>query len=117
MAWKPLPIGVDSFEKVIRNGYYFVDKTLLIKELLDRRGEVNLFTRPPRFGKTLNMSMLRYFFEENPENVSRIFQGLNIMDVGEKYLDHMGKYPVIMLSLKSMKQPSYELAFEMLKKA
>ncbi len=81
------------------------------------KGEVNLFTRPRRFGKTLNMSMLRYFFEENPEKVSRIFQGLNIMDAGEKYLDHMGKYPVIMISLKSMKQPSYELAFEMLKKA
>ena len=81
------------------------------------KGEVNLFTRPCRFGKTLNMSMLRYFFEENPENVSRIFQGLNIMGAGEKYLDHMGKYPVIMISLKSMKQPSYELAFEMLKKA
>ena len=81
------------------------------------KGEVNLFTRPRRFGKTLNMSMLRYFFEENPDKVSRIFQGLNIMDAGEKYLDHMGKYPVIMLSLKSMKQPSYELAFEMLKKA
>ena len=117
MEWKPLPVGIDDFEKIVTGDYFYVDKTLLIKELLDMKGEVNLFTRPRRFGKTLNMSMLRYFFEENPENVSRIFQGLNIMDVGEKYLDHMGKYPVIMLSLKSMKQPSYELAFEMLKKA
>ena len=103
--------------KIITGDYFYVDKTLFIKELLDMKGEVNLFTRPRRFGKTLNMSMLRCFFEENPEKASRIFQGLNIMGAGEKYLDHMGKYPVIMISLKSMKQPSYELAFEMLKKA
>ena len=63
MAWKPLPIGVDNFEKLVTNGYYFVDKTLFIRDLLDMKGEVNLFTRPRRFGKTLNMSMLRYFFE------------------------------------------------------
>ena len=117
MEWKPLPVGIDDFEKIITGDYFYVDKTLFIKELLDMKGEVNLFTRPRRFGKTLNMSMLRCFFEENPEKASRIFQGLNIMGAGEKYLDHMGKYPVIMISLKSMKQPSYELAFEMLKKA
>ena len=117
MEWKPLPVGIDDFEKIVTGDYFYVDKTLLIKELLDMKGEVNLFTRPRRFGKTLNMSMLRCFFGENPEKASRIFQGLNIMDAGEKYLDHMGKYPVIMISLKSMKQPSYELAFEMLKKA
>ena len=117
MEWKPLPVGIDDFEKIVTGDYFYVDKTLFIKELLDMKGEVNLFTRPRRFGKTLNMSMLRHFFEENPEKVSRIFQGLNIMDAGEKYLDHMGKYRVIMISLKSMKQPSYELAFEMLKKA
>lgn len=117
MAWKPLPVGIDDFEKIVTGDYFYVDKTLFIKDLLDIKGEVNLFTRPRRFGKTLNMSMLRHFFEENPEKVSRIFQGLNIMDAGEKYLDHMGKYRVIMISLKSMKQPSYELAFEMLKKA
>ena len=63
MKWIPLPIGVDSFEKIIRNHYYYIDKTLYIKELLDRKGEVNLFTRPRRFGKTLNMSMLRYFLD------------------------------------------------------
>ena len=64
MAWVPLPIGIDNFEKVVKGGYYFVDKTLFIRELLDMKGEVNLFTRPRRFGKTLNMSMLRYFFEK-----------------------------------------------------
>ena len=61
---KPLPIGVDNFEKIIQNGYYYVDKTMLIKELMDLNGEVNLFTRPRRFGKTLNLSMLRYFYED-----------------------------------------------------
>lgn len=61
---KPLPIGVDDFKKLITSGYYYVDKTLFIKELLDKKGDVNLFTRPRRFGKTLNMSMLRYFFEK-----------------------------------------------------
>ena len=65
--YKPLPIGVDNFEKMIHEGYYYVDKTLLIKELLDLKGEVNLFTRPRRFGKTLNLSMLRYFFEDTGE--------------------------------------------------
>ena len=59
MFWKPLPIGVDNFENLIKNNYYFVDKTLFIRELLEMKGEVNLFTRPRRFGKTLNMSMLR----------------------------------------------------------
>ena len=115
MAWKPLPIGVDSFEKVIRNGYYFVDKTLLIKELLDRRGEVNLFTRPPRFGKTLNMSMLRSFFELGAEG-DKLFAGTKIMSTGEEYRKWMGQFPVISLSLKSMKQPTFGMAFEMLKK-
>ena len=62
MEYKPLPIGVDIFEKLVTRGYYFVDKTMLIKELLDKKGDVNLFTRPRRFGKTLNMSMLEHFF-------------------------------------------------------
>lgn len=61
--YKPLPIGVESFKELITQGYYYVDKTLFIKELIDKRGKVNLFTRPRRFGKTLNLSMLRYFFE------------------------------------------------------
>ena len=117
MAWIPLPIGIDNFEKVVKGGYYFVDKTLFIKELLDMKGEVNLFTRPRRFGKTLNMSMLRYFFEKGGTDNKELFCGLKIMDAGEEYLAHMGKYPVISISLKSMKQYSYELAFDMLKKA
>ena len=117
MSWTPLPIGVENFEELRNKGYYYVDKTLFIKELLDMMGKVNLFTRPRRFGKTLNMSMLRYFFEKSEKDPAELFQGLKIMDAGERYLVHMGKYPVISVSLKSMKQYSYELAFDMLKKA
>lgn len=78
---KALPIGVDNFEKLITGGYYYVDKTILIKELLDLKGEVNLFTRPRRFGKTLNLSMLRYFFEdtgntEKNEQNKELFRGM-----------------------------------------
>ena len=112
---------MDNFKKIIEEGYFYVDKTLMIRDLLDMKGEVTLFTRPRRFGKTLNMSMLRYFFEKDPdENIGenqRLFQELKIMNEGDQYLSHMGKYPVITLSLKSMKQPTYTLAFDMLKKA
>ncbi len=116
MDYKPLPIGVDDFEKLITRGYYFIDKTMLIKELLDKKGDVNLFTRPRRFGKTLNMSILQYFFEDarddNGEKVDNkyLFDGLNIMQAGDNYLAHMGQYPVINLSLKSGKQPDFEMA-------
>ena len=115
MEWTPLPIGVENFEEIIEKGYYYVDKTLLIKDLIDLRGKVNLFTRPRRFGKTLNMSMLRYFFEKSDEDRSHLFAGTKIMDAGRKYLEEMGQYPVISLSLKSMKQASYESAFHCLK--
>ena len=64
MSYKPIPIGVDDFEDIIENGYYYVDKTMFIKNLLDKKGKVNLFTRPRRFGKTLNLSMIKYFFEK-----------------------------------------------------
>lgn len=113
--YKPLPIGVDNFKVLIEKDYYHVDKTFLIKDLLDLQGKVTLFTRPRRFGKTLNMSMLRYFFEM-PENEAemerqrRLFQGLAIMEAGEKVTARMGQNPVIFLTLKSGKQPSWELA-------
>ena len=115
MEWTPLPIGVDNFEKLRDRGYYYVDKTLFIKDLIDMHGEVNLFTRPRRFGKTLNMSMLRYFYEISDEDRSRLFAGTKIMDAGEKYIEEMGQYPVISMSLKSMKQASYKSAFYCLK--
>lgn len=116
MNLKPLPIGVEDFQEIIQKNYYYVDKTLMIKELLDVKGKVTLFTRPRRFGKTLNMSMLQYFFDNTTENVAELFSDLAIMQAGENYLQFMGQYPVICLSLKSLKQPSYELAYEQLKR-
>lgn len=115
MEFKPLPIGIDNFEMLITRGYYFVDKTLLIKDLLDNKGAVNLFTRPRRFGKTLNISMLQYFFENGSKDNRYLFENLNIMKAGEQYTSHMGKYPVINLSLKSAKQPNFELALKCIK--
>ena len=105
MAKKALPIGVDDFADMINSGYYYVDKTMFIKELLDLKGKVNLFTRPRLFGKTLNLSMLRYFFEDtgNGDNAERrkLFQGLEIAEAGEAYMGQMASYPVINLTLKS----------------
>ena len=119
MEQKPLPIGIDNFEMLITRGYYFVDKTLLIKDLLDNKAAVNLFTRPRRFGKTLNISMLQYYFEDRRDEFtgekidnSYLFEGLNIKGESEKYTKYMGKYPVINLSLKSAKQGSLDLAFQ-----
>lgn len=117
---KAMPIGVDNFEKLIANDYYYVDKTMLIKELLDLKGEVNLFTRPRRFGKTLNLSMLRYFFEDtgndekNAQN-RELFKGLRIMSSGKEYVSQMGRYPVINLTLKSAKQNTFESAYYKIK--
>jgi len=114
MDRKPLPIGVDNFEMLITRGYYFVDKTNLIKDLLNMKGSVNLFTRPRRFGKTLNMSMLQYFFEDARNkkgekiDYAALFEGLNIMQAGKEYLSHMGQYPVINISLKEGKQLTFE---------
>ncbi|NFG61349.1 AAA family ATPase [Clostridium sp. CMCC3677] len=115
MNLKPLPIGVDNFEMLITRGYYYIDKTLLIKDLLDNKASVNLFTRPRRFGKTLNMSMLQYYFEKREEDNAYLFENLNIIKAGEEYISHMGQYPVINLSLKSAKQPNFELAFKCMK--
>ncbi|MBO5320245.1 MAG: AAA family ATPase [Ruminococcus sp.] len=108
---KAIPIGIEDFKEVIDRSCYLVDKTLLIKDLLDVGSKVTLFTRPRRFGKTLNMSMLRRFFEKTDEDNSYLFDGLKISEAGEKYRRYMGEYPVISISLKSMKQPSWEEAF------
>jgi len=117
-----LPIGIDNFEMLITRGYYFIDKTLFIKKLLDNKAAVNLFTRPRRFGKTLNMSMLQYFFEDmrdeftgEKKDNSYLFNGLNIINSKEKYTSQMGAYPVINLSLKSAKQGNIELSFKCLR--
>ena len=119
---KPLPIGIDNFEDLIKSGYYYVDKTMFIKELLDLKGKVNLFTRPRRFGKTLNLSMLRYFFEDTGdagknEGNKRLFQGLKILEQGKEYETYMGGYPVINLTLKSAKQPTFASAYGKIKTA
>ena len=115
-----LPIGIDDFKKLREEQYYYVDKSLLIKELLDLKGEVNSFTRPRRFGKSLNISMVKYFFEDTgneEQNLKNrdLFEGLRIMKAGESYLCEMGSYPVISLSLKSAKQPDYKMAFGCIK--
>ena len=109
--FKPLPIGVEDFKKLLTKGYYYVDKTLFIKELIIQKGKINLYTRPRRFGKTLNLSMLQYYFEKTEEDNSYLFKDLDIGKSGEEYAEYMAQYPVINISLKSMKKPSYEFAF------
>ena len=114
MKHKPLPIGIEDFKRLVDNEYYFIDKTLMIKELLENKETVNLFTRPRRFGKTLNMSMLQRFFEATEKSNAYLFDGLKIAAYPE-YMAYQGKYPVISVSLKSMKQASYTDAFYMYK--
>ncbi len=116
---KPLPVGVENFVDLVKSDYYYVDKTLFIKELLDMQGKVNLFTRPRRFGKTLNLSMLRYFFEDTQdaeinEQNKELFRDMKIMEAGERYISQMCMYPVINLTLKSAKQENFETAYYML---
>ena len=107
---KPLPIGVEDFKRLVDNEYYFIDKTLMIKELLENKETVNLFTRPRRFGKTLNMSMLQRFFEATEKSNAYLFDGLKIAAYPE-YMAYQGQYPVISISLKSMKRASYQEAY------
>ncbi len=106
-----LPIGIDNFEKLRKDNFYYVDKTGLIRELLENWGEVNLFTRPRRFGKSLNMSMLQSFF--STEGDPAVFQGLEIMRETKLCEEYMGKYPVISVTLKGINGQTYETAFKM----
>ena len=108
--YKPLPIGVEDFKEIIDKNYYFVDKTLMIKELLDNQSKVALFTRPRRFGKTLNVSMIQRFFEKTDENHSYLFDGLKISEYPD-CMQYQGQYPVISITLKGMKQGTYEESF------
>ena len=103
-----LPVGIDNFEKIRRNGFYYVDKTSLIEQLFSNWGEVNLFTRPRRFGKTLNMSMLKYFFEIGTDR--SLFDGLHISSNEKICSERMGKYPVIFLSLKNAEGLNFDTA-------
>lgn len=111
--FKPLPIGIEFFAEFKRKGYYYVDKTLFIKDLMDKKAKINLFTRPRRFGKTLALDMLRCFFEEGSD--PGLFSGLKIMEAGEEYTSMMGKFPVISLTLKSAKTGDEKSAFQALK--
>ena len=110
---KRLPIGIENFEDMINEDYYYIDKTGLIKQLIEEKGLVNLFTRPRRFGKSLNMSMLRYFFEIG--NDPKIFEGLEISKEKELCDQYMGKFPVISISLKGAKAGDYQTAKDMMK--
>jgi len=118
MKFKPLPIGISDFAEIIEKKCYYIDKTLLIKDLLDSTTKVTLFTRPRRFGKTLNMSMLKYFFEDDRDTCgqkrdwSGLFEGLNIMEAGEQYLSHRGQYPVIYFTFKDTKRQSFEESYQ-----
>ena len=114
MERKPLPIGIEDFKEVIDSRYYFVDKTLMIKDLIVNKVKVGLFTRPRRFGKTLNMSMIQRFFEKTDENNAYLFDGLKISKFPE-CMQYQGQSPVISLSLKSMKQATFEEAFAVFK--
>ena len=112
---KPLPIGVSDF-KLATTNYYYVDKTLLIRDFLNAIPMVSLFTRPRRFGKTLNMDMLRVFFEKTPEDTSVYFKDKYIWQCGEYYTKHQGQYPVIFLSFKDVKCSSWQETFQKISK-
>ena len=105
---KKLPIGIDSFEKISRNDFYYVDKTAYIKDLLNNWGEVNLFTRPRRFGKSLNMSMLKCFFEIGSDKT--LFDVLKISKEKELCEKYRGNFPVISISIKSVDRLSFKAA-------
>ncbi len=114
---KQVALGVEDFKEIIDKGGYFVDKTLMIKELIESQAKVTLFTRPRRFGKTLNQFMIRRFFEdeitEKGEKVDNgyLFDGLAITGCGESIMQHSQQYPVIFLTMKSAKQPDFEMAY------
>lgn len=112
---KPLPIGVSDFKSATTN-YYYVDKTLLIRDFLNAIPMVSLFTRPRRFGKTLNIDMLRVFFEKTPEDTSIYFKDKYIWQCGDYYTKHQGQYPVIFLSFKDVKCSSWQETFQKISK-
>jgi hypothetical protein len=140
MDKKPLPVGVSDFKDMVTGNYYYVDKSLFIKEIIDKGDKILLIPRPRRFGKTLNISMLKYFYDCCPQGLSsgsttganviradsrtgprgnsygKLFASLAINKAGKKYLDHMGKYPVIFLTFKNIKELDWETAYSKIKK-
>ena len=113
---RTVAIGRQNFADIRERNCFYIDKTNFIKEWWENEDETTLITRPRRFGKTLNMSMIRYFLEQSNENTRELFENTKIMEAGDKYLQHMGKYPVISISLKSLKQEDFELSFDQLKR-
>ena len=112
---KSLPIGVSDF-KLATTGYYYVDKTLMIRDFLDKKPMVSLFTRPRRFGKTLNMDMLRVFFEKTNEDTSVYFKDKQIWQCGDYYTKHQGQYPVTFLTFKDVKSMTWEETFQKIRR-
>ncbi len=111
----PLPIGISDY-RVASSEYYYIDKTMMIKDFLDERPMVSLFTRPRRFGKTLNMDMIRTFFEKTDEDTSKYFQDKKIWSCGQKYRDYQGKYPVIFMTYKDVKCNTWAETYELISK-
>ena len=106
---KPMPVGIEDFKKLVISGYSFIDKTRFIRDLIDAQGEITLITRPRRFGKTLTLSMLRYFFTlENREDNRGIFSGLDIEKAGERYMKEQGTRPVVFLTLKDIRMNNWQ---------
>lgn len=112
---RPLPIGVSDFRDA-SDQYYYIDKTMLIKDFIDERPVVSLFTRPRRFGKTLTMDMLRTFFEKTDENTARYFEDKKVWACGEKYRNYQGKYPVIFLTFKDVKCETWDETLDLIAK-
>ena len=114
MRKKAVPVGIEDFKELIQDEYYYADKTLLIDEMLMNKSKVTLFTRPRRFGKTLNMSMLRYFFDvKDKEENKKLFENLKIYN--SEYMSEQGKYPIIFISLKDLKADTWEECLNRLK--
>ena len=114
MRKKAVPVGIEDFKELIQEGYYYIDKTLLIDEMLMNKSKVTLFTRPRRFGKTLNMSMIKYFFDvKDKEENKKLFENLKVSD--SEYMSEQGKYPVIFISLKDLKEDTWEECLESIK--
>ena len=115
MGKKAIPIGIENFEDIIKDNYYYIDKSMLIEDILVNRAAVTLFTRPRRFGKTLNMSMIKYFFDvRNKDENRKLFEGLKIF--GSEYMKEQGKYPVIFVSLKDLRADTWEMCLLEIKK-
>jgi len=112
---KRQPIGVDDYKEIVDKDLYFVDKTLLVKEIIDDSSKVVLIARPRRFGKTLNMSVLRHFFEKTKGDTSYRFKEYKIWQQGDEYIKEQGKYPVITLTFKNVKMSNWNINLALIK--